>query len=354
MSQTDLPHPFQVNIPKELLDRDYLSVLIDRSPDPAWHFKLNLHRETRIAPDGKVAPTVAEPFQTLALFQRPDPLADLEIFGLHLPAEIDTADWLTLWLQRHKMNVATSRPLATTRGMFGDCVCTWDTPQGPFAGRFAALRWGSRVFMLALRTPRHIYPAIADDFFLAAASFAPEQVDGNALNGEAHQQISIAAPLAATITLPASYTIAQDISDARVSAYGGDQQVIPGLPDDPAFGKLNFLIADVSLADHPGKAAGLYITPLMKNPITLGGDEFNEEPAPAPFDQSWLMVTPATFSPPDAPPIICELRCRVMAHSKAWFIAGVLGPARHTAPIAWMRNKRALELLTTSVVLPAT
>jgi hypothetical protein len=287
MSQSDLPHPFQINIPKETLDRDYLSVLIDRSPDPAWHFKLNLHRDTRIAPDGHVAPTVAQPFQTLALFQRPDPLADLEIFGLHLPAEIDTADWLALWLQRHKMNVVSSRPLSTPRGIFGDSVCTWDTPDGPFAGRFAVLRWGSRVFMLALRSPRHLYSAIADDYFTAAASITPVQVDAAALNGEPHQQIAITAPLAATITLPASYKLDMDISDARVTAYGGDQQLIAGLPDDPAFGKINCLLADVSLADHPAKAAGLYLNPLMKNPITLGGDEFIEEPAPAPFDQSW-------------------------------------------------------------------
>jgi hypothetical protein len=351
MPQIDLPHPFQVNIPKDQLDRDYLNVLIDRSPDPAWHFKLNLHRATRIAPDGKVAPTVAEPFQTLALFQRPEPLADLEIFGLHLPVEINTADWLDLWLAKHNMVAVSSKPLSTTRGLLGDCVCIWETPQGPFAGRFAALRWGGRIFLLTLRTPRNNYSAIADDFFVAAASFAPEQVDGRLLNGEVHQQVVIAAPVAATITLPASYKIEMDIADSRVSAYGGDQQAVADLPDDPAFGKINFLLAEASLADHPAKAAAIYLNPLMKNPITLGGDEFIEEAAPAPFDQSWMMVTPATFNPPDAPPIACELRCRVMTHPKAWFVAGVLGPARHAAPIAWMRNKRALELITNSVEL---
>jgi len=351
MTQPLLPHPFQANIPKEKLEQDYLNVLIDRSPDPAWHFKLNLHRETRIAPEGKVTPTIAEPFQTLALFQRPDPLADLEIFGVHLPVEIDTADWLALWLERHKMVVNSSRPLNTPRGMLGDCVCTWDTPGGPFAGRFAALRWGGRVFFLALRTPLNFYPAIADDFFAAAASFAPEQVDADALNGEVHQKIEIPLPLPATVTLPASYTIAMDVSDARISAYGGDQQMRADLPDDAAFGKLNFLLAEAALADHPAKAAALYLTPLMKNPITMGGDEFAEEGAMGAFGQSWLLVSPATFSPPGAEAIACEVRCRVMWHEKAWFVAGVLGPARHVGPIAWMRNKRALDVVTFGVVL---
>jgi hypothetical protein len=351
MSEADLPHPFQINIPKDVLERDYLNVLIDRSPDPAWHFKLNLHKATRIAPDGKATPTVAEPFQTLALFQRPDPLADLEIFGLYLPIEVDTADWLELWLARHKMVVASSKPVSTPRGMFGDCVCTWDTPEGPFAGRFAALRWGGRVFLISLRTPRALYPAIADDFFQAAASFAPEQVDPRLLDGEAHQKVAIATPMAATVTLPASYSIAMDFSDARISAYGGDQQAVAALPDDPVFGKLNFLLAEASMADHPAKAAALYLDALLKNPITLGGDEFVEEFAPSPFEQSWKMVTAATLNPPGAEAVACELRCRVMSHPKGWFVAGVLGPARHAAPIAWMRNKRAVELVTTTVVL---
>jgi hypothetical protein len=352
MSDTDLPHPVAINIPKETLQQDHLNVLVDRSPYQAWHFKLNLHRSTRIAPGGDVAPSVAEPFQTLALFQRPDPLADFEIFGLHIPVEINPADWLDLWVQQHNLKVVSSKPLPTPRGVLGDCVCTWETPEGPFAGRLVTLRWGHRLFLLTLRTPRPLYPAIADDFFMAVASFNPVQVDENALNGELHRLVKIPSPLAASATLPASYTVQTDLSDPRVSAFGAEQQAVAAMPNDPAFGKLNFLLAEASLADHPGKAAAMYIKPLLANPITLGGDEFVEEQAPpAPFAQSWLMVSPATLSPPDAEPIPCELRCRVLTQEKAWFVAGVLGPARHAGPMAWMRNKRALEIVTSSVSL---
>jgi hypothetical protein len=352
MSQTDFPHPVQITIPNERLAAEYLNVTIDRCPDRNWQFTTNLHRTMRIAPGGDVVPTVAEPFQTLALLQRPDPIADFEIYGLHLPAEIDPADWLDLWLERHNLKTVSSKPIPTQRGVFGDCVCTWETPDGPFAGRFVAMRWGTRFFLITLRTPRHLYPAIADDFFLAAASFAPVQVNEQQLLAEPRHTVAIPSPIPSKTQMPASYALQTDLSDPRISAFSGDQQSIPDLPNDPPFGKLTFILAEPALADHPAKAAALYLNPLMKNPIKIEGDEFVQESAiPAPFSQSWLMVTPATLTPPDAQPISCELRCRVLYHDKAWFIAGVLGPARNIGPIAWMRNKRAFDLASQSLVI---
>jgi hypothetical protein len=204
--------------------------------------------------------------------------------------------------------------------------------------------------MLALRTPRASYAAVAEDFFLAVSSLAPVEVDEARLNGESHQVATIAAPVAARVAVPTSYSLDMDASDPRVCAFSGDQQPIAELPDDPAFGKLTFMLAQASMVDHPAKAAALYLHPLMRNPITLGGDEFLEEKVPPPaFAQSWLLVAPATFNPPGEEPVACEMRCRVMTRAEAWFIAGVIGPARQAAPIAWMRNKRALDLVSTSI-----
>jgi hypothetical protein len=342
----DLPHPTQINIPKETLERDYLYVHVDRCPDTAWQFKLNLHRDTRIAPDGRVAPTVADPFQTLALFQRPEPLADIEVFGLHLPIEIDPADWLDLWLERHGLEVASTKRFPTPRGVVGDSVCRWDTPDGPFAGRFVSLRWGRRLFLLALRTPRENYARIADDFFTAVVSFNPVEVDEQALAGEPWKAMTVATPLPVTVAAPASYAMKQAMSDADATAVIGDQLAVPDLPDDPVFGKLAFIVAKASMADHPAKAAQFYMDALLQNPVTLHGSEFEEEAQPpAGFLQSWLLTAPATLTPPDADPLPCEVRCRVMAREDVWLVAGVLGPARHVAPIAWMRNKRALDVV---------
>lgn len=350
MSTTDLPHPTQINIPKDVLERDYLYVHVDRIPDPYWQFKLNLHRDTRISSEGGVPPTVAAPFQTLALFQRPDPLADFEIFGLNLPAEIDPADWLDLWLERHGLTVASSKRLPTPRGVVGDCVCTWDTPEGPFAGRCVTLRWGRRFFLLALRTPRELYPRITDDFFLAVASFGPVDVDERSLHGESHQVAPIHAPVAAQVSLPATYALKMEVSDEQVTAFNADQMPIADLPDDPAFGKLSFILMRRDLADHPAKAAAAYIDALLKNPVTLHDSEFVEEQgAPDGFQQSWLLIARATFTPPGGEPMPTEVRCRVMVRDDAWFVAGALGPARQAAPIAWMRNKRALDLVSTTV-----
>jgi hypothetical protein len=352
MPPTDLPHPTTPAIPIERLRADYINVTVDRSPDPRWRFKLNLHRATRIAPGGDVTP---DPFQSLALLQRPDPLADLEVFGLDLPAEIDPSDWLDLWIERHGLTPVSTKPVPTDAGVFGDVVCRWSTPEGEFAGRFATLRFANRLFLLAMRAPRDAYVALADDFYAALSSFTPLELDAPGATAEPTVTLSFTNPAEATLDVPASYALEMSLAEpGQMSAFTGDQQPLPALPDDPAFGKLTFLLADLSLADHPGKAAGLYLGPLLQNPVTLHGDEFVElDSAPPPFLQAWQIVADATLAPPGAEPVPCELRCLILAHERAWFVAGVLGPARHAAPIAWARNKRALAVVTSSVTFAA-
>lgn len=350
MPPADLPQP-TTPMDRERLRAEFINVTVDRSPDPRWHFKLNLRRATNIAPGGDTPPKVGDPFQSLALFQRTNPIADIEVFGLDLPAEVEPADWLDLWILRHGLEPVSSMPVATPAGVFGDVVCRWQTPQGEFAGRFAALRFAERIFLLAMRTPRANYAALADDFFAAMSSLLPLEVGPPTAPAEPRATALLSHPTKATVSLPGSYTLELNVSEpGRMSAYTGDQQPIAALPDDPAFGKLTFLLADLSLADHPGKAAGLYMEPLLRNPITLHGDEFVELPsAPEPFLQAWEITAPATLTPPDAKPVPCELRCRILAHERAWFVAGVIGPARHAGPIAWARNKRALDLVTSTV-----
>lgn len=350
MPPTDLPHPTTPGIPLERLRADYINVTVDRSPDPRWRFKLNLHRSTRIAPGGDVRP---DPFQSLALFQRPEPIADLEVFGLDLPVEVDPADWLDLWIERHGLTPVSSKPVPTDAGVFGDVVCRWSTPEGEFAGRFATLRFANRLFLLAMRGPRDSYVALADDFFTALSSFTPLEGDSSGAAPEPRTTVAFDGPVRATVTVPASYTMELSLAEpGQISAFTGDQQALASMPDDPSFGKLTFLLADLSLADHPGKAAGLYLGPLLQNPVTLHGDEFVElDAAPAPFLQAWQIVADATLTPPGADPVRCELRCMILAHERVWFVAGVLGPARHEAPIAWARNKRALDIVTSSVTI---
>ena len=88
---------------------------------------------------------------------------------------------------------------------------------------------------------------------------------------------------------------------------------------------------------------------LQPHGFQLEPERFQPVQAPAPFLQAWQIVADATLAPPGAEPVRCELRCMILAHERAWLVAGVLGPARHDAPIAWARNKRVLDIVTSSV-----
>ena len=64
-----------------------------------------------------------------------------------------------------------------------------------------------------------------------------------------------------------------------------------------------------------------------------------------PLEQSRLLITPARLAGQEG----VELRCRVGLAKGLWFIAGIVGPARHVNPFAWMQNKRALDVITGSL-----
>jgi hypothetical protein len=91
---------------------------------------------------------------------------------------------------------------------------------------------------------------------------------------------------------------------------------------------------------------------LRENQVTLGHIGFEEEAPPppphngepAPFAQSWLLCTPV-----EREGLAGELRCRVMRHKHLWVVGSVLGPARRDDVEAWMRNKRQLDLATSSL-----
>jgi len=101
-------------------------------------------------------------------------------------SEIDPADWLDLWIRRHGLEPVSSKPMPTPAGTFGDVVCRWATPQGEFAGRFVAMRFGDRVFLLSMRTPRPYYAAMANGFFAAMSSFVPLELDVPGTTPEPH------------------------------------------------------------------------------------------------------------------------------------------------------------------------
>jgi hypothetical protein len=118
--------------------------------------------------------------------------------------------------------------------------------------------------------------------------------------------------------------------------------------DDPEtlVGKLSFAVVARSAVKVPRAAAKAFLDVLKDNEFTIEEKDFEEEPSPPSFHKSWILV--ANTERKGKPG---ELRCRVMLHERAWVIAGVVGPRREGDPFAWMRNKRVLDVVTSTLVM---
>jgi hypothetical protein len=375
----ELPQPTSLTRPPADLKQDFAVILIDRAPDPAWHFKIMVRRTARLGPDGDTAPSPGDPLQTLALFQREEPIdlfesaseagsarrvlgggapdpsaqkttasADLEVWGVHLAREIDPADWLDVWLEEQGMTVVSRKPQKTAGGVAGDAVATWDTEANPFAGRFFAMKWGARLFIVGLRAPREHYARFAEEHFLAMASLSPVDTSGGLL-AEKVNEFGDPQPVPWKVLVPASWMVQPDSMAPTLSSFRCTAFPLADTDRELLFGKLSFGLAARSLFKTARAAANAFLDAVKENHTTIEQEEFVEEPAPEPFDKAWALVSAAACSRPPLENFPCEVRCRVFRHDQVWFVAGVFGPSRDAGAIAWMQNKRTLDVLTSTL-----
>jgi hypothetical protein len=349
--------PSQLSRPPEALRQDFTAVECDRAADPAWHFKVMVHRASKVAPGGPEAPTRTEPLATLALFQRPEVGADLEVYGYLLAREVDPLDWLEIWLEDQGMTLVSRRALPSPTGVAGDVVTIWDSAEteggeaAAFAGRFFALKFGPRMFVLALRVPRESYEAVAEDFYVAMASFTALDTETGGLLAEAVTEVGDRKPAPWHVMLPLSWTAVPDAMDDRMTSFQCTQMPLGESPSELLFGKLAFGLAERSLAKSPKAAAATFLDAIKDNRVTIAGEEFVEEPAKAPFTKSWLLVSPAVLDKGGYRDIPCEVRLRVMASEDCYFLAGVFGPSRAVGAMAWAQNKRVVDVVTETLAL---
>lgn len=347
----DLPHPTALSRPRSEFQADFLRVTQDRCKDPIWHFRVGVHRASKLAPDGETPPTAEAPIQSLALFHRDEPAFDIEVFGVHLDREIDPADWLDDWLALQGHEIVSKKPVRMLAGVVGDDVTRWKVEGDEHAGRFFATKWGPRLFVLACRAPIAVYPRIAEDFFVSIMTF--EVLDDSlGLFAEKGRTVSDATPIPWKTFVPGSWTVQPEPPGERVASFQASLTPPPAveyaLGQEALLGKLSFAVIARGAAKRPRDVAKAFLDAVREAGIEIESDKFEEEPAKAPFEKSWLLVSKAKREGTAG-----EVRCRVMLHPHAWVVGGVVGPAREDAALVWMQNKRTLDVVTSTLEMKA-
>ncbi len=279
--------------------------------------------------------------QSLGLFQRESPAADVEVFGMELGIEIDPADWLEEFVRLQGMEVVSRRPVRMLAGVVGDVVARWRAGGEEFAGRLFATKWGPRLFLLWCRTGIASYPGLAEDFFVSIMTFRVLD-DSLGLFAEKVRTVTGGDPVPWKAVVPASWRVAPEAPREGVGAFQASLLTPAdgsGGPDQELLGKLSFAVVAREKTGRAREAARKYLDVLRDLDFDVETTALVEEEARAPYEQSWLLVSPVRRKGGRG-----EARCRVLVHPRAWVVAGVLGPDRESDTAAWMQCKRAMDV----------
>jgi hypothetical protein len=362
------PQPTTIPFTPEQLREKFIRVSVDTAPDPKWHYRIAVPVATKMRPNiGRTAPTADAPIQSLGLFYREDIDMDLEVVGVLLGREIDPIHWLELHLDFNGLAVTSLKALPLTGGIVGDAVVEWTIDGKPFAGRFVALKFGPRLYVVCCRASLETYTAHADEFFVSLTQFgAIDESPG--LCAESVTRVGAPKPVPWFLFVPASWQLA---SEEYESGAAGFQAVMAGpAPGDPVttsafspfpgtqgvpevelptadsyLGKMAVSLIPQSLVPTPEAAEGGCLDTFRGAGLELDREEFEDEPVQGPLETSRLLVTPARLAGQEG----VELRCRVGLVKGLWIVAGIVGPQRRVNPFAWMQNKRTLDVVTGSL-----
>lgn len=320
--------------------------------DPAWHFAVAVAEDSELCGPALVESSLEDPTQSLGIFRRSKPEADVEIISHILEYEIDPADWLERALENDGRQIRSSKHHQLLAGRAGDVVATWTLDDEAFAGRFVATKWGPRLFVVCCRTRLAHYGELAEQFLGSAASFEPLD-DSFGSFAEPVHFVAEATPCEWKATVPDSWSV-QRHPVADEGAWFDALHQAPSRADEQTGevdGRLTMAVMARSVAARPRDAGNVLLRALRDNDIQLEHAAFerNDEPLPccrSEYRHSWSLTTPVTRQG-----VAGELRCRVLMHQAVWVVAAVLGPIRDDDDEAWMRNKRVLDLTTCTLEL---
>lgn len=346
---SSVPHVTSLTLPQEELRHDFIKITHTQIPDTKWHFETVVHKSTRMGPPPAKPPVAGGDVVQLAIFNRPQPPCDLEVFGVHLTQDINPADWLDLWLERQgHAQVLSRKRFPSIGGTIGDVLARWQVEGVPWIGRFFVTKAGPRVFLLWARTAEADYAKLAEPIFLSIMSFRILDTSAGPL-AEGVRWVNGNFPVPWKLALPASWHGTVQPGNQQAAAFEA-AFLAPAAPNavPQILGKMSFaIIAPDLIKEGPALGANC-LTALKSAGVIAESSEFAQEPHAEPYTAAWYLETKATLN---ANPV--AVHGRILRHPKAWIAATVVSPAREVQPALWMQARRLLDIVTMTLAIDA-
>lgn len=335
--------PTAPSIPDEQIERDYVQLSHDLSPDRLCHFGVAVTRSWRAV---QIAPQVANaetPEVSAALLRRTEaPEAEMELRVFHMPVEVHPADFLELWQRGNGHEPEAGRRLPSPLGEVGDSLSI-TRPEGspPVAHRCLCVRDGALYFILECRVLDGDYAELADEFLLALQNFQLRNPTGLRF-AEPVEEHAFEQPLAGQFLAPASWERQDDPSAPEdVTSFS-----LVNRPGDRLRGQLTFSMVPAEYEDSHQRLLDNYLEQLAANGAELDARDLQQDAAPEGVQAAWSGLLYGTWQDQ-----AMEVRCVVLRHEEAWLLVAVAGPARGGDAEASMINTRALDLALETLTL---
>ena len=303
--------------------------------DPRFHFRVVVTRDWKAIDLSPRIPSVEQPLATVGLLRRVNaPEADLEVACAQLPREMDSADWLELYLERSKHEILTGRRMPTRSGDAADVLSRAAGENGFFIFRTLTIKDGPFIFLLQGRVAESVYNRVADEFLLAVQTFALANPTGEPYS-EPMDTYEVTMPMPAQFLFPASWEFKEDPHPLP----GGTTFSLLNRRGDQCMGQFTFAaIPAEAEADHHG-VLKTYVGELHNNGVQVPAPKIEPQEHPESFEGLW---GGACIAEKDGQPL--DIRCCVARHPDGWLLFGLVGPNRGADAEANVINVRAFRL----------
>jgi hypothetical protein len=332
------PHPFPVEMPfqHEEMTRDFWRCPCTRGPDPAFHFRITLPSTWRPVDVPADPPTQAKPVADIAFFRTlNDPRAEIAVSAVLLSREIAPSDWLDDLLTASGHEILDGRDTDTAGGLLPDVLTRRVAAGEPVISRWLAIKNGKHVFVLEARTGEAHYAEFANAFFMAVASFELIHPGGWPL-AESLKTFTRRDPDDFLMLFPESWDITEDASSHANALVVQLRNRV----NTTTIGTITFAVVACAVEKDAQSLANNYVDELQHGGVPLHALTLAPAPVMEGFEAAWTASGRAEGTGGAA-----EVQIVVGKRPHAWFLIGLLGPARETAAHAWAVNTRAFQIL---------
>jgi hypothetical protein len=323
--------------PREGLEREYKQTIFISAADPLYHFKLSMNKNWRVIDRPPTFPsTDTENSQgSIGLLRRiAVPQAEIEIFAVLIPREVDPADWLEAFIISLGQKIIDSRMVFSDFGIVGEYLSTATLDEKMFVYRTLGIKDANRILILQACVAADGYEKVKEEFLMAVKTF--ELINPTREKyAEPIQTHKMTQPINCEFLFPASWMKKED----KFAVPNGTSFSLVNQEKGVTIGQFALSALPHELEETYKGVFQNYVEQLKNSGFEIDALDLKKQEPSEPLVGMWESIFPIKKDGN-----IFEVRCCVIEHEQAWFLFTLFGPSKDFSREAQMINSRAFRL----------